>query len=195
MSIFKRAKPRTAVQNIRESLWPSMGWARTWHYYNHRIFRGGDSTRRITAGLALGAAVSHSPFLGTHFIQAVFFAFLFRVNPLAAFAGTVWGNPWTFPFIFWLSYKLGVWVCGLFGISAFIALPDDVSLSYLFAHPLSLLLPLTVGGYLSAIMVWPIAYGILYYPVYRLQRTYRKERLKRVFRKARRQKKKDDKQK
>ncbi len=174
-----------------------MGWGRTYHYYRHRIFRTGDSTYKITAGLATGAAVSWSPFLGTHFLQALFLSWLLKANLLAGFIGTAWGNPWTFPVMFFLSYKLGAWLCGLFGLERIVSLPDrdDFSyfmdhpllfLDYLFAYPLHLLLPLTIGGYLFALLFWPLTYVTLYYPVRLARRTYRLQRMKRRAMKRRR---------
>lgn len=164
-----------------------MGWARTLNYYRHRIFRTGDSTYRIAAGLASGAAVSWSPFLGTHFAQAVLLSWLLRANVIAGFIGTAIGNPWTFPAMFWTSYTLGVMICAPFGLGETIALPEGMDftyflaepwefIEYLFGHPLKLLLPLTVGGYLCALLFWPIAYGLLYYPVRGARKAYHVQR-------------------
>ncbi len=168
-----------------------MGWGRTFHYYRHRLFRTGDSTYRITAGLALGAAISFTPLLGTHIIQIIFLAIVLRASFLAAFIGTALGNPWTFPFIFWLSYKVGIIIMGVFGWSDFAALPDFMTqdyfaentgdfMSYLLAHPLKLLTPMVLGGYICGILFWPLAYGILYYPVKVAQKTYQSEKLQRL---------------
>lgn len=187
--MFKRRTKQNILQKTREALWPSMGWKRTWHYYRHRILRGKDSTYRIAAGLAMGAALSFSPFIGTQIIQATLLAAMIRASWIAAIVGTMWGNPWTFPFIFWCIYTVGVLVCGFFGAGDFLALPDFmdgqffmdrpvVFLSYIFAHPLKLLLPLTVGGYICALLFWPLAYAILYYPVKLAQKAYRAERKK-----------------
>lgn len=190
MAILKRKKPHGFIKRTQESVWPSMGWGRAFHYYRHRIFRDGSSTYRITAGIALGAAISFSPFIGTHFLQVAAIAPLMRASILAGFAGTVFGNPWTFPFLFWIGYKVGVFVCGLFGMGDFLALPGFMDmeyfteqpfafLSFLFAHPLKLLLPMAVGGYICALLFWPLAYLLLYYPVRYAQVSYKKERRKR----------------
>lgn len=189
MAIFRRGVPRGALKKIREFLWPSMGWARTVDYYYHRIFRTGDSTYKIAAGLAVGAAVSFTPFLGTHIVQAVFFAWLLRASLIAGAVGTLLGNPWTFPFIFYVIYHVGTWICGIFGLGDFIVLPGEAAFShfvdeplafarYLFDHPLKLLLPLGIGGYLCALLVWPLAYFMLYYPVRGARRAYRLQRLR-----------------
>ncbi len=193
--MFKRRDPRTFFQHLRETLWPSQGWMRTFHYYRHRVFRTGDSNYRITAGLASGAAVSFSPFLGTHFFQAIFLAMALRASWISALVGTAWGNPWTFPFMYWGAYILGVWICGLFGGADFVALPAYMTsdyfsekpwefITFLFAHPLKLLLPMTVGGYTCAILFWPLAYGILYYPVRTARKAYKRERMRRAYKRA-----------
>ena len=199
MAILKRKKPRSMGRQFREAVWPTQGWSRTYHYYRHRVFRTGDSTYKITAGLATGAAISWTPFFGTHFIQAMFFSWCIRASMLAGFIGTAWGNPWTFSFMFWIGYKLGVTICGWFGLSDFIVLPDSFDLdyfmdhsgeffAYLFSHPQKLLLPITLGGYLCGLLFWPVAYALLYYPVRAARRAYRVQRFARF-------KKKMDKQK
>lgn len=191
MAILKRRKRRSLAHSFREAVWPTMGWLRTFDYYRHRLFRRGDSTYKITAGLATGFAVSFSPFLGTHLLQAVFFGWLTRSSIIASLIGTLLGNPWTLPLMFWLAYKVGVAVCGLVGLGGFIAPPDGEALAaysdaplaflaYLWHHPLKLLLPLALGGYICAFLSWPLAYGLMYRPVHMAHRTYRLQRLRRL---------------
>lgn len=195
MAILKRRKPQSFWRKAREMCWPSMGWARTALYYKHRMFRGGDSTHRITAGLAIGASISFTPFLGTHFVQAAFLAVLFRVNWPAAMIGTFWGNPWTFPFLFWTSYEVGAFILTTLGFGDMIALPDMVNFEYLrdqpkeffgylLENPTKLLLPFALGGYFAAAMFWPFAYAALFYPVKSMHHLYHKERLRRSYRRA-----------
>lgn len=190
MAILKRKRKQSLGTQIRQSVWPSMGWRRTVDYYRHRMFRADDSTYRIAAGLASGAAVSFSPFLGTHFVQSVALSLMLRANWVAGFVGTAFGNPWTFPFIFTVIYKVGVFICGIFGAADFVMLPDSVTLGnfmdeplaffqFLGQHPLKFLLPLTVGGYVCAALSWPVFYAMLYYPVRRARKVYRLQRLRR----------------
>lgn len=189
--MFKRRTPRKLLEHLRETFWPTQGWTRTFHYFRHRIFRGGDTAHQITAGLAIGASVSFSPLLGTHFFQSFLLCKLLRANWIAAFVGTAWGNPWTFPFLFWASYTLGVSVTGLFGAGDFMAMPAGMNMDYflarpweflvyLFAHPWKLLVPMTLGGVIAGALFWPLAYAILYYPVTVARKTYRKQRLRRM---------------
>lgn len=187
MSLLKRRTPHGFFKKTKEALWPSQGWCRTLRYYRHRLFRTGDSTYKITAGLALGASLSFVPLIGTHLAQAGLGALLIRANFIAAFLGTAAGNPWTFPFMFWLSYKTGIVTFALFGWTDFKALPAFMNASYfmnqpmdfmhyLASHPVQLFLPMLVGGYICALLSWPVFYAVSYYPVRQLQKLYRFER-------------------
>jgi uncharacterized protein (DUF2062 family) len=176
MAILKRKTPHRFWKKAKEAIWPSMGWYRTFHYYRHRIFRGGSSTYRITSGLALGMAISFTPFIGTHFLQVAVIAPVIRASMFAGFAGTVFGNPWTFPILYMIAYKIGFFLCSLVGFKELLMMPDMINLgyflespfeflSYLFSNPIKLLLPLSIGGYVCCLLFWPFAYLILYKPV------------------------------
>lgn len=166
--MFKRKNPRSTIGHVREMVWPSMGWLRALRYAGHRVVRLSDTTHKIAGGLALGTAVSFSPLIGTHFIQAAILCFIFRFNILAAFIGTAAGNPGTFPFIWWAGYKLGMLVFGFFGWHGAEALPDPVTFSVMWdiarTKPLEIFLPWMLGGYLIGFFVWFPAYFI-YYPL------------------------------
>ena len=73
------------------------GLKRTLKYWLHRISRIPDSTYAISAGIAFGASISFTPFVGLHFILAGLLAWVFRANIIASAIGTIVGNPWTFP--------------------------------------------------------------------------------------------------
>ena len=154
--LFKRRKKRPVYAKVREFVWPSMGFGRTRAYLRHRILRLKDSPHSIAAGLALGVAISFSPLIGTHFIQCLIIALAFRVNVLASFFGTVVGNPTTFPFIWGISYALGRYILGLFGIEHLAHAPGQaLPLSGLwesfdsFSH---IFWPWMLGGYILALV-------------------------------------------
>ena len=176
MSIFKPRKSPGFWKKSREFLWPSMGWERTVYYFWHRIFRTGDSVYKITAGLACGTSVSWTPLLGTHLLQAFILSRLVKGNVFTGLLGTLIGNPWTFPFMFFIAYKLGICIFTALGITdmmhltettAFSLLIDDPSAfwDFLLSKPLGFFLPLLTGGYICAFLCWFITYGIMYYPV------------------------------
>lgn len=178
--MFKRRKPREISALLREMVWPSMGWKRALSYFHHRLFRQSDSAYRITGGLATGAAVSFTPLLGTHFVQSFIYAHIFRQSKIAALVGTFWGNPWTLPPIFYFDYHLGVWMMKVFQASDFVPMPQEHTLSHFLSDPLRLFLPLMIGGTILALLSWPVAYLMLYYPVRGMQRAYRLQRLLRL---------------
>ena len=61
----------------------------------------------IAAGVACGVAISFTPFIGFHLLGRFSCGSLVRGNYVAAAVGTLVGNPWTLPFIWVATYKLG----------------------------------------------------------------------------------------
>ena len=110
--MFARRRRRSALGRLRQALWPSMGFRRAARYVGHRLARLPDSPGAIAGGLAWGAAVSFTPFIGLHFFVAALAAWASRCNVLASAIGTAVGNPWTFPFIWAASYKTGAFLLG-----------------------------------------------------------------------------------
>lgn len=182
--MFKRRTPHTPLRLIREMFWPSMGWIRALRYVRLRIIRLSDSTHKIAAGLAIGAAISFSPLIGTHFIQAGAIAYFIRANVLSSLIGTFVGNPWTFPFIWWGSIKFGAFLFGVMGLAAGTAIPEHMGFSAFWeivtSHPLQIFMPWLLGGYLLAVIVWPIAYYSFFQMVKGAKLARKKARLRKV---------------
>lgn len=162
MAIFKRRHPKKTHHKIRDALWPRMGWRRAMRYIKYRLIRIQDTDRNIAVGLSWGAAVSFTPLIGTHVIQAALYTWLMRGNIVASFIGTFWGNPWTGPLMQWFSYETGKFFFRIFGFMAFASFPANLSLGgifdYIAEHPYDLVLPWVVGGFLAALFVWPLFY-------------------------------------
>jgi len=187
--MFKRRQPRTTLQNIRELFWPSMGWIRAGIYTKHRIIRLSDTSQKIALGLAIGVGISFTPFLGTHFIQAGFLAYVLRANFLAALVGTFAGNPWTFPFMWWAGISLGAFLFELFGLPASATLPDEASFSVIWElmknEPFRIFAPWFVGGYLIAMFSIPFTYMLSYKLVSGAKKARRRAREQKLHRIAR----------
>ena len=130
--MFRRRKNMTILQRSREFVWPRMGWLRAGTYIRHRVARLPGSPYSIAAGLACGAAVSFTPFIGLHFVLAALIAWLIGGNLIASAIGTVVGNPWTFPFVWWGTLRLGELILGS---SRATSIPERISLHYIFDHP------------------------------------------------------------
>lgn len=165
--MFKRRKPLTLSENVKQFFWPSIGFKRSMYYIKHRVLRIADSTHRVALGLAIGLAVSFTPLLGTHFLQAGILAYFMRGNLFAAMIGTFIGNPMTFPFFWWAGFTSGKVLFELLGIRVAHALPDHITAEILldmaWNDPLSIVLPWMLGGYVLCFLSIPLTYFVYFY--------------------------------
>lgn len=158
--MFQRRNPRPRLKKMREALWPSMGLKRLTAYYKHRMGRLPGTPYYIAAGLATGAAVSFTPFVGGHIALGMLLCWMLRASFMAMVLGTVAaGNPWTFPFIWIGTYKLGNMMLGRVPAETGGTLPPPgFTLSHLLEKPLELLLPMTVGSLPLAALTWVVCF-------------------------------------
>jgi uncharacterized protein (DUF2062 family) len=84
-----------------------MGWRRLAVYLLKRLTRLSGTPQTIACGFACGAAISFTPFIGLHIALSMLLAWILRGHLIAAVVGTIVGNPWTFPFIWLSTYKVG----------------------------------------------------------------------------------------
>ncbi len=149
--MFGRRNPLPVLHRVWSVVWPKAGWRRASRYMAHRVRRLPGTPYRIAAGVASGAAVSFTPFIGLHFVAAALLALLLRGNVVASAIGTAVGNPWTFPFIWTWIYTLGQWLMSADAASDF---PATLDLDYIFERPLDVLWPMTLGALPTAAVVW-----------------------------------------
>lgn len=110
--MFGRRKELPLWVRLKGWLWPAMGWRRLGVYLLKRLTRLSGTPQSIACGFACGAAISITPFVGLHIALSVLLAWLLRGHLIAAVVGTVVGNPWTFPFIWLATYKVGQFLLG-----------------------------------------------------------------------------------
>lgn len=172
--MFLRRDKRPKIKIIREWLWPSMGWQRTFLYIRHRLVRLPDTNHQIALGMAIGAAISFTPTPGLHLIQATVYAWLARANIFASLIGTLVGNPWTLVPMWALSYKAGQYMFNMFGLTSPIqgqmaGMPQHNSFSdfwhELLDNPMESLVPWLAGGYAVCLLSLPIFYAVFYYVI------------------------------
>jgi uncharacterized protein (DUF2062 family) len=176
--MFKRRKRRPLFARLREFVWPSLGWRRMAVYTGHRIKRMPGSTYSIAAGIACGAAISCTPFIGFHFLLSALLAWIVGGNIMASAIGTAFGNPWTLPFIWYWTFHFGSWMLGYgFGASQ---LPEHLTIGYIFDNPLAVLLPMSIGSIPTGAAAW-VAF---YWPVRRMVEGYKRARQFRLARRA-----------
>ena len=164
--MFQRRRTPSYFTRLMDFFWPSIGWKRSFLYIKHRLIRLSDSTHKIALGLAIGSAISFTPIVGTHFIQAAAAAYLARANLLSAVVGTFIGNPWTFPFMWWVAISFGSFLFHLMGLPSSTALPDEMNFAVLWElithEPLRIFLPWMLGGYIAALISIPFTYMVFY---------------------------------
>lgn len=143
--LFGRRSPPRWGEKLRVWLWPRRNWSRSGRYVAYRMWRLRATPHAIALGCATGVFASCTPYLGAHFILAGVLAWVTRSSILASALGTFFGNPLTFPFIWFASYQIGNWALGGDPSVQSIDLSGgifDKSMEQL----LPLLKPMTVGG-------------------------------------------------
>jgi len=148
--VFKRRQTLKPHKVIWAFIWPKGGWGRAGRYLWYRVSRLPGSPYSIAAGLACGAAMSLTPFVGAHFFLAAFLVWMIRGNLLAAAFGTILGNPWTFPVIWVGSYHLGALMLGGENVLP----PDEVDFTGVFANLVRATIEFDSSLFLTA--VWPV---------------------------------------
>ena len=152
--MFKRRKPQSTLEKWQQFIWPREGWTRALKYTWQRTIRLNGSAHSIALGLAAGAFVSASPFIGMHLLIAALIAWIFGGNIIASAVGTWAGNPISFPFIWLTTFNLGHLILGTeekagdlpelsFGL--FIDAP--------FSSLLPMMLPMAIGGIVIGIVM------------------------------------------
>jgi uncharacterized protein len=142
-------------------------------YYKLKLARLPASTYAIAAGFACGSMVSFTPLLGLHFLLAIAFAYIIRGNIIAALIGTVIGNPLTFPFIWSLIYKVGVYV----SYKTHNNLKSEINIEMILNHTYEIFVPMLIGSSIIAFPVWITTYLITYSFI----SSYKKTKIKNKF--------------
>ena len=111
--VFKRRKPLTWVEWLREQVYPKGGFKRATRYVVHRMRRVPDSPHRVARGVFAGSLIGFLPLPGLQFVCAWIAARLAKGNVLAALLATFNTNPLTTPFFAVLAMTLGHWILGI----------------------------------------------------------------------------------
>jgi uncharacterized protein (DUF2062 family) len=194
--VFRRRMPKSWAWMAREWIWPRAGWRRTAVYVLHRLRRLPGGTAAAAAGFACGAAVSFTPLNGLHFLIAALLAWLMRASVLASAIGTIVGNPWTFPPIWFGTYKLGRLLLGFPDSSAhvdfravFAALwygVEHLDLAHLAERVWPVWWPMFVGSLPTAVVAWFAFYWLAKRGMIGYHRRHGLKRLERLAAGARR---------
>jgi uncharacterized protein len=148
-------------------------------YHLIRLHRLAEDSNAIALGAAWGIFVSFTPFLGFHLILCTIMCILFGGSKLAAWIGSLIGNPATFPIFFLADHKLGSWMMDLFGVARDSSVErsfEGLSFDALFSDMSNIFVPILFG---SAILA-PLAAVIGYWSTYKFVELARFRRMKRM---------------
>lgn len=123
--------------------------------------------RKIALSFAIGVFISFTPLLSIHTVMAIAIAIIFRFNKVAIITGAWINNHLTIPFVFYASYKLGVFVVGGNPVPPSF---ENFSVKTLLAYFKVYGVPLFVGTTITGLFASLIAYYMMYYAIVSLRR-------------------------
>ncbi|MBF0358452.1 MAG: DUF2062 domain-containing protein [Magnetococcales bacterium] len=148
-------------------------------YHLIRLHRLAEDSNAIALGVAWGIFVSFTPFLGFHLILCTIMCIVFGGSKLAAWIGSLIGNPATFPIFFLADHKLGSWMMNLFGVTLDSKVEksfEGLSLDALFSDMSNIIVPILFGATILA----PLAAVVGYWTTYKFVELARFRRMKRM---------------
>ena len=107
---FGRKKKKKLIISIFNFIKIFFAFSRYKKYISLSIKRIKGTPQALSLGLATGIAVSFTPFIGLHSLLAIFISWVVGGSMAAALIGTLFGNPWTFPFIWYLTFEIGQFI-------------------------------------------------------------------------------------
>ncbi|MCR9236075.1 MAG: DUF2062 domain-containing protein [Alphaproteobacteria bacterium] len=169
--LFRRKHPEQFWQKLRVALWPRRSWWRSAQYISKRVLRLSASPHVVAMGFAAGVFASFTPFIGFHFVICFAIAYIMGGNMIAAALGTWVGNPITFPFIWFYTYKFGNLL--LHGHEGALSMREVSGqlLHLSFGNLVDLLKPMTLGGFMAGVPMAIISYFIIRRLVFVYQRS------------------------
>ena len=107
---FGRKKKKRLIISIVNFIKIFFAFSRTKKYISLSIKRIKGTPQALSLGLATGIAISFTPFIGLHALLAIFISWVIGGSMAAALIGTLFGNPWTFPFIWYFTFEIGQFI-------------------------------------------------------------------------------------
>lgn len=147
-------------------------------YQYLKVLRIPDAPYKIAAGLAIGVFIGIFPtgYLGS--LLAIALATLFRVNRVAAVAGTLIMNPFTAPFIYVFSYTLGYFLFYRVFMNPLLLLKQKLySEGITQAIAKGVVFPYLIGNTILSIILSFLFYWI----TFRLVLKYKKNRKRKIY--------------
>ena len=121
---FGRRNKKKLTTYFKEMFLFVTSFSRIRKYISLSLKRLRGSPHELAVGFSTGIAVSFTPLIGLHALIAIAMAWMLRGSMAAAVIGTLFGNPWTFPLIWYLSLEIGELFYG-----SFLELNNEISFS------------------------------------------------------------------
>lgn len=142
--LFKRRETESLLERLRVHIWPRRSWGRSGRYVVYRLRRLSATPHAIALGFSAGAFAAVTPYVGTHIAMAALVAWAVGGSIVASLLGTFLGNPLTYPFFWFASYKIGNVLLGTQGARQNIDLTHGIFQSS-FEQLWPILKPMTLG--------------------------------------------------
>ena len=107
---FGRKKKKNLITSIISFIRIFFAFSRTKKYISLSIKRIKGTPQALSLGLATGIAISFTPLIGLHALLAIFISWVIGGSMAAALIGTLFGNPWTFPLIWYFTFEIGQFI-------------------------------------------------------------------------------------
>ncbi len=137
-------------------MWRGVGVIRQVKLMVVRFVRLRGLPEEIAKGVALGIFIGMTPTFGFQMAIALFFAYLFRENRLAAILGVWITNPVTAPVIYAIEYEIGRILLGMPRAK----LPIEFTWGAYADLGWNIMYPIWVGGILAGIILGALSYFI-----------------------------------
>ncbi|MBT5573991.1 DUF2062 domain-containing protein [Alphaproteobacteria bacterium] len=170
--LFKRRNALPFLDKLLNLVRPRKGYMRAIEYLKKRFYRMTESNYSMAMGFTCGAILSFTPFVGFHFIIAGFIAYLINASIFMAALGTLVGNPWTFPLMWWGSLKIGNLALSNLGYSIF---TNNVEVNNIFSDIYSIMIPWIVGSFIISLILGPLIYLTVYWTIKILRARFNKK--------------------
>jgi uncharacterized protein (DUF2062 family) len=146
-----------------------MNFKRQLRYFYLRFVRIRAHPKDIARGMAMGLLLGMTPTYGFQMPLAILLAAALKENKIAPLLGVQITNPVSFPIIYTLNYKIGLFILGR---PNNIPITDTLEFHNLLKMSMDIFLPLWIGGFVLGIVVATIGYFI----TLKLVLFYRKEK-------------------
>ncbi len=192
--LFGRKVKRNRLFLLLRNFNFNIKFSRSKRYIALRLRRLKGSPYELAVGFSCGIAISFTPFIGTHALLAITFSWILGGSMATAVIGTLFGNPWTFPFIWFLSYEIGEFILNfwrLYDINMYeknlfkeimilldiiknVFITGDYEKIKLSFSSLILIPVMTLGSIPLVIISWLLSYFIIFRIIYKYNIKYSK---------------------